>query len=104
MNSTSVVGTATKRETVGKKTKTEMTIKLQESPASMGNAKTVGKEDTGLLIVGRGKEKIETMTSTTYLWDSHSVDKYNKRTIKKIPKNGYVIAAHHHISLTRRKT
>ena len=52
--------------------KTE-TTKITENPASTENAKTVEKEDTGLLIVGIRKERRKTMTSTTYFWGLHSM-------------------------------
>ena len=103
MNATSVVSTATERQTVRKKRKTETTIRLKESPASTGNATTVVKEFTGLLIVGLRKEKRKTMTSITYSWEQHYVDKSKERMRKKTLKNSVVIAEHHHISITRRK-
>ena len=89
MNATSVASTATERHTAGEtKTKTETTIRLKEITSSTGNAKTVIKEVTGLLIVGRRQENRNMMTSTTYLWEQHYVEKSKKRTIKKILNNG----------------
>ena len=49
-----------------KTTKTETTIILREIPASTGNAKTVVKEVTGMMIVGQRNEIIKTMAPTTY--------------------------------------
>ena len=61
---------ATNSQTIGEtvtKMATETTARLQEIPASTGNATTVVKKDTRLLIVGRRKEKRKTMTLTTSL-------------------------------------
>ena len=65
-----------------------MTIRLQEVPVSTGNATTVEKDVTRMLIVGRSKEKRKKMTSKAYFWEAHSVEKYKEKTTKKIPKNG----------------
>ena len=57
-NETSVVSIATERQVVGEtaiRITTEITLRLQEIPASKGNAKTVEKDATGMLIVGTGK-------------------------------------------------
>ena len=56
-----------------------------------------------MLIVGKRKENRKMMTLTTYSWEQHYVEKYKERTIKKILKNGYVIAEHHQILLTRKR-
>ena len=82
---------ATERQTFGEtatKITTETTIRLKETPASTSNAKTVEKEATRLLIVGRRKEKIKTTTSTTYLWEPQSLEKFRKRKMNMIPNNG----------------
>ena len=74
---------ATERQTVGeKRTKTETTIGLKESPASTGNATTVVKEDTGHLTVGKINENKKTMTLTTYLWEQYSLEKFKKKNGK----------------------
>ena len=65
-----------------------MTIRLQEIPVSTGNATTVEKEVTRLLVVGKRKENRNNMTSTTYLWEQHYAERYKKRKMKKIPNNG----------------
>ena len=89
MNATSVAITSTERQNVGEtKTKTEITIRLQESPTSTGNATTVEKEVTGLMVVGQRKEKINTITSTTYFWEPHSMENSKNRKTKKILNNG----------------
>ena len=54
-NVTILTSTDTERQTVGEtaiKMTTETTIRLKEIPASMGNIINVGKEATGMLIVG----------------------------------------------------
>ena len=66
--------------------KTETTILLKESPASTGNATTGVKEVIGTLILGGRNEKIKTMTSKNYSREQHYVEKFKKRTIKKILK------------------
>ena len=66
----------------------EMTIILQEIPASTVNATTAEKEATRLLVFGRIKEKRNIMTSTTYSWDIYYVYNFKKKTMKKISKNG----------------
>ena len=66
---------------------TTETTKITENPASTENSTTVEKEDTGKLIVGRIKGKIKTMTSTTSLWEPHSVEKSKKMTRKNITNN-----------------
>ena len=55
MNAISVASTAIELQNVIKKTKTETVIRLKKGPASTGNATTLVKESTGLLIVGRKK-------------------------------------------------
>ena len=66
--------TSIDHQTVGEtKTKLEATISLKEIPASTGNGTTMVKEVMGQLIVGRRKENIKTMTSTTYSWEKHYV-------------------------------
>ena len=86
---TSVVRTATDRQTFGETNTTmETKIRLQESLTSKGNAATAEKEVTRLLVVGQKKENINMITSTTSLWDPHYVDNYKKITMKKILKNG----------------
>ena len=55
-NKTSVLSTDTEHQTVGEtRTKIKTSIRLQEIPASTGNATTVERDTTGLLIVGRRK-------------------------------------------------
>ena len=49
-----------------------------------------------MLIVGKIKGKIKTMTLTESLWDPHSVDKLNKMTRKKIENNGRETELCHH--------
>ena len=66
-NVTSVASMATELQTVGEiatKMTIEKTIRIQESPASTGNAKTAEKESTRLLIVGQRKKNRKTMTLT----------------------------------------
>ena len=66
-NVTSVASMATELQTVGEiatKMTIEKTIRLQESPASTGNATTAEKESTRLLIVGQRKKNRKTMTLT----------------------------------------
>ena len=90
-NITSVASMAIENQTVGEteiKTTTETSIRLQESPASTGNATPVEKEATGLLIVGRRKEKRKTMILTTSSWEPHFVEKYKNITMNKISNNG----------------
>ena len=82
-NATSMARMATECQTVGE---TKTTIRLQEIPASTGNATSVEKQTTGMLIDGRRKEKRKTMTSKTYSWDQHYVEKSNKITTKNILK------------------
>ena len=62
-NVTSVAIMDIKRQTVDETAiimTTETTIRLQESPASTGNSKTVAKEATEMSIVGQRKEKRKT--------------------------------------------
>ena len=73
---------------LGKPKKTEMKKRLQEIPTSTGNAATVEKEVTGLMIFGLRNKKRKTMTLTTYSWDPNSVKNSKKITMKKILKNG----------------
>ena len=82
-----MASTTTERHNFEIKTTTETTIRLQERPASTGNSKTAEKEVTGLLTVGRINERRNMMTSTTYYWDTHSVEKYREITMKNILKN-----------------
>ena len=63
---------------------TEMTIILQESPASTENATAVEKEATRMFIVGQRKKNRKTMPSTTSLWEPRYVDNSKKRTMEKI--------------------
>ena len=82
---------ATERQTVGEtsiKITTETTIRLQEIPASMGNAKTSEREATRLLNVWKRNVKRKNISSTTSLWDTHYVEKCKKRTTKNISNNG----------------
>ena len=82
--------TATERQTVceiATKMITETTIILQAIPATLGNATTVGKGATRLLVVGRRKERINMMMSTTSSWGPHNVEKSKKITMKNISKN-----------------
>ena len=86
-NATSLARMATECQTIGEtKTKKETTIRLQEIHASTGNATSVQKQATGMLIDGLRKEKRKTMTSKTYSWDQHYVEKSNKITTKNILK------------------
>ena len=82
---------STERQNVGE-TEIKMTIKmkiiLQEIPTSMGNETTVEKDVTRLLIVGQRKEKRNTITLKTSLWDPHSVENFKKIKTKKITNNG----------------
>ena len=54
----------------------------------MGNETTVEKDVTRLLIVGQRKEKRNTITLKTSLWDPHSVENFKKIKTKKITNNG----------------
>ena len=86
-NVTIMTSIATENQTFGGeaiKTTIETIIRMQEIPASVGNAITVKKEATGLLIVGQKRENINTMTSTTSSWEPHYVDKFKNRTMKNI--------------------
>ena len=86
-NVTIVTSTATEPQTVGGtaiKMKIETTIRLQEIPASMGNAINVKKEATGMLIFDQIKKNINTMMSTTSSWEPYYVEKFKKRTMKNI--------------------
>ena len=61
---------ATNSHTIGEtvtKMATETTARLQEIPASTGNATTVVKGFTGLMVLGQIKENRKTMMSTNYL-------------------------------------
>ena len=78
--------------------------KTARKPRFNGNATTEVKEDTGLLIVGRRREKIKIMTSTTSSREPHSMYKFKKITLKKISKNGLETAERHHTLHIRRKT
>ena len=76
MNATSVESTTTERQTVGEtKTKIETKISLKEISASTGNETSVVKEATRQLAAGKRKGNRKTMTSTTFLWGQHYVDK-----------------------------
>ena len=78
--------------------------KTAKNPRFTGNAKTVEKEATRLLIFGRRKERRKTMASTTSLWEAHSMDNFKKKTMKKTSENGQETAEYHHISHIRRET
>ena len=62
--------------------------KTSINPRFNGGSTNVGKEATGMLIVGRRKQKRNTMISTTSLWEPHYVEKFKKRTMKNILNNG----------------
>ena len=90
-------------ETAIKETTTETTTITEESD-SAEDAKTVGKQDTGLLIVGWRKVKIKTMMSKTFLWEPHSVENFKKMTTKKITKYVRDTEVRHCTVYTTRKT
>ena len=100
-----MTSTDTERHTVGEteiKMTTETTTRMKESPASMGNAITVGKEATGLLLVGRITEDKNTITLKTSYWEPYSVENFKKRTMKNMSNNCSEAAVHHHILHIRR--
>ena len=81
----------TEPQTVGEITTrmtTETKRRLQESPASTGNTKTVEKEVTRLFIFGQRKENRKTTKLTISSWEPHSAENSRKRTMNKIRKNG----------------
>ena len=72
-NVTIVTSTATERQTVGGKeikTKIEIKIRLQEIPASMGNAINVKNRPQGCLLLDK-ERKIELKRSRQPLHGSH---------------------------------
>ena len=66
-------------EMIIKEMTTEMKTKRTDNRDSIENAKTVGKEVIGRLIVGQRRNKNK-MTLTTFLWGTHSVEKYQNMT------------------------
>ena len=83
---------------------TSKTTTITENPASTENATTLEKEDTGLLIVGLRKGKINIMTLTTSLWEPHSVENFKNTTTKKIMNNVWETAVCYCTLHTTRKT
>ena len=76
--------------------KTETATRIKENHASTDNATNVEKEDTGQLIAVRRKVNRNTMTSTSSLWETHSVENPKNTTMEKITRNGWETAVRHH--------
>ena len=97
-SATSMANMAIERHVVGETEIQEMTTetpkRITENHASTENTTTMEREDTGRLIVGR-RRKRNTMTSTTFFWDPHYVEKSQNMTRRNISNNGWETLVHH---------